>query len=149
MDTAASRVPRFGVGLGLACLAALAAWMVASQISSSPQAPGVAAAAFEEATGVRVTRIALTGGGGIVDVRYRIVDPDKAPILHEPTSRLTVRDDSGEILSTPFHFHSGSASFQAGIAYYELLVNTAGLLERGERVSVVVGTARLDKVPVE
>jgi hypothetical protein len=140
---------RFGILAGLALLAALAAWMIVSQAGGGSKLHGPSgAAAFEEQTGIRVFRVALTGGGGIVDIRYRVLDPDKAPILHEPGSRLTLRDDSGEILSTPAHLHSASGSFQAGVAYYELLVNTAGLLERGDRISVVVGRSSLDNIPV-
>jgi hypothetical protein len=140
---------RLGAGVALAALAGLTIWIVVSQLSGGPSVPSTAGtAAFEEKTGIRITRVAITGGGGLVDVRYRVIDPNKAPILHEPGSRLALREGDGTI-STPFHLHSGGQTFQAGLAYYEILINTAGLLERGERVSVLVGDAHLDNVRVQ
>jgi hypothetical protein len=148
--TSARRVLVAGAVLGL--LAALSAWMIASQLgggAAAPEASAAAAGLFEEASGIHISRVVLTGGGGIVDVRFRVVDASKAPQLHERNSRLTLVDlDSGKTLSTSFHFHSGTTKFQQGIGYYELLVNTGGLIEPGERIAVLVGTARLDGVAV-
>jgi hypothetical protein len=143
-------LPRLGVAAGLALVAAFAAWMVASQLSPGPGGGSTAGtAAFEQKTGIRVLRVVLTGGGGLVDVRYQVVDPAAAGALHDKTTELKLVDeDSGKTLSTRFHFHSHTTAFKAGIGYYELLVNTAGLLEVGERVSVVVGSAVLEGVRV-
>jgi hypothetical protein len=143
-------LPRLGVALGLALVAGLAAWMIASQLLGGPQeSSDRATAAFEQTTGIRLLRVDLTGGGGLVDVRYQVLDPPAAAVLHDKATPLKLVDeDSGKALATRFHFHTHTSQFKAGVGYYELLVNTAGMLESGDTVSVVVGTAVLEGVPV-
>jgi hypothetical protein len=143
-------VPRlFSLALLLG-LAALATWMIASQLGGGSPTASASSAAFEEQSGVRIMRVVLTAGGGVIDVRFQVIDPSKAAELHEPNGRLRILDEgSGRRLATPFHFHAGGAEYKAGIVYYELLNNSGGTVDRGDRVSVVIGAARLEHVAVE
>lgn len=149
--------PRAGLVLSLALLgalaiaAAVAVWILASGGSSGspPEPSALARAAFEEATGVQVVRVALVGAGGLVDLRYRVLDPDKAEVAHEETPVL-VDEDTGEVIDTFFmgHRHSPRARHKAGVTYPLLYMNERGLIEHGSAVSVVIGDARLEHVPV-
>jgi hypothetical protein len=108
---------------------------------------GPAARAFEDRTGIHVVRVAVTGGGGLVDLRYQVVNADRALILHEVPPRL-VDEDTGEVIGVPFmgHLHGGEPEF--GLTYPLLFVNEGGALRPGDTVTIVVGGARLEHVPV-
>lgn len=143
---------RFATLLGcLAVAAVLAVWFLASGSSSGTDraASQATRAAFTEETGVQIVRVALTGGGGIVDLRYQVVDPDKALIVHENTPVL-VHEETNEVIDTFFmgHRHSGRNRPKAGVTYPLLYVNEQGLVEQGSAVSVVIGNSFLQHVTV-
>jgi hypothetical protein len=147
---------RASLGLAVALLGALAAaagvavWVLASDTSrNAPQPSAVAQAAFEEETGVQIVRVALVGAGGLVDLRYRVVDPDKAEIVHEDVPVL-VDEQTGEVIDTFFmgHRHDPRSVPKAGVTYPLLYVNERGLIEHGDTVTVVIGDSRLEHVPV-
>lgn len=132
-------------------LAALAVWMIASQYAGGlvQNRQALNHAAFEEETGIRVVRIAMTAGGGMIDLQYRILDPDKALIVHDDDNPPTLVDEaSGWVLATPFHDHS-FRELHTAVTYHELITNGDGLLERGSEVTLTVGDARLEHVLVE
>lgn len=139
----------FRVVLALAVLAAavVGVWALASR-SVEPTGPGgLSRAAFTDATGIRLTRVALAGGGGIVDVRFQVIDPQKAQALHNPETPLTVVDGAtAKALTRPFHFHSTSGRLLEGRTYYELLVNSDGLIRSGDRVSIQIGEFALANI---
>ena len=136
---------------GLGLLLGLATWMV---IAQHPRAgfdrdgDALSRAAFEEATGVRLLYIAVTAGGGMLDLRYRVLDPDKALAVHDDENPPTVIDqDSGVALSRPWHEH-GDAAMRTGVVYHELLMNSDGAVRRGDRVTLEIGASRLEDVRV-
>lgn len=115
-----------------------------------PSMDSVPQAAFIEATGARLVRVALIAEDGIVDVRYQVVDPDKAVIFHNDEKPLRLIDEAtGRIIGTPWHDHSHTGDFTAGVTYYQLLVNAGGVLKRGSLVTVMIGDVRLEHVPVQ
>ncbi len=136
--------------LGLILSAALLAWNRASTQSSSEQKPEqavVSQSAFEEATGVHIVRVTLTAGGGMIDLRYLVLDPDKAVIIHEGESSPTIIDEAtGQIFDTPWMNHSHSGEYQAGVTYYTLLMNSGGVLTKGSKVTVILGGVRLEHI---
>ena len=153
-----TRDPRAGLILLVALLGALAVaagvgfWLLASGSSSDSAPPGPslpARAAFEEEVGVQVVRVALTGGGGLIDLRYQVLDPEKAQVVHDSTPVL-VDEETGEVIDTFFmgHRHSSRGRPKAGVTYPLLYVNEQGLIEQGSAVSVVIGDARLEHVSV-
>lgn len=137
-------------GLAL-LLVALAAWMIASQYSGSfwPDQAAMAQAAFEEATGIRLVRVASTAQGGMIDLQYQVMDPDKALIIHDDENPPTLIDDAtGLVLATPFHDH-GFKKLRPALTYHVLIVNGDGLLKRGSTVTLIVGQSRLEHVVVQ
>src|ERR1700741_4197051 len=86
------RLPALALGATLALLTAFGAWRFSS-VQLSGQEPENAAtlqAAFEEATGVQLVRIAVTAGGGMLDLRYRVLDPDKAIVVYNKQKTATI-----------------------------------------------------------
>ncbi len=107
-------------------------------------------ALFEEETGVRITRLAITSGGGMIDLRYLVIDPDKAIVVHEQDNPLAVMDEaSGLVYDKPWMDHGHSGDFQTGVIYYTLLLNQGGGIKRGDRVTVIIGGYRLEHVIVQ
>jgi len=129
--------------------AAAAAWLVSSGSPSvSDVERAAAAAAFEGATGVRIVRLALTGGGGLVDLRYQILDEGLAETIHETPPTL-VDEGTDEVIDTYFMGHVHGGIPKAGSSYPLLFVNEQGLIERGGSVSVAIGDSVLEHVVVQ
>ena len=59
--------------------------------------------------GIDIDLLAVTAAGGLVELRYQVVDPDKAaPLVHDSDlSPALVAEDSGKtlVMSTPPHHH--------------------------------------------
>jgi hypothetical protein len=107
----------------------------------------LARASFQEATGVRVTRVAVVGGGGLIDLRYQVIDPDKAEAIHL-TPPVLVDERSGEVIVTLFMGHRHSSEPKAGYTYPLIFINERGLLAPGSAVSVLIGDELLEHVTV-
>ena len=137
--------------IGILLLAALAVWMIASQVlGDSAKAQQVAAlTAFEEETGIRLLRVAMTAAGGMIDLQYQVIDPDKSLIVHDDDAPPTLIDEaSGLLVATPWHDHS-FRELHTAVTYHELIMNGGGLLERGDRVTLTLGDAKLEGLIVE
>jgi len=143
--------PVIGLSLALLFILALASWMIASQVAGD-LAQGrqeKALAAFEEETGIRVLRIAMTAGGGVVDLQYQVVDPDKALVVHDDDSPPRLLDAArGLFIAEPFHEHA-ARELHTAVTYHQLIMNGGGLLERGSKVTITVGNATLENLRVQ
>ena len=105
--------------------------------------------AFEQQTGVRVVQVALSAAGGMIDLRYQVIDPDKAVIVHDLESLPAIKDEaSGVLLERQWMDHPHERNMKMGIIYYTLLVNTGGILKPGSRVSVILGGVPLEHVVI-
>ena len=101
-------------------------------------------------SGVRVVHVAMSGDGGLVDLRFQVIDPDTANVVHEPSYPPEVVDeDSGVVVSELLMGHRHSGRMLAGQTYYLIFSNPGNLVQRGDHVTVVLGNARLPHVPVE
>ena len=146
---------RLVVLAGLVVAAGVTAWLLAAQpwSSAKPGQDGPSAAAvraFEEQTGIQVLRVAVTGQGGIVDLRYRVI-ADHSAVAHDSDQHPAILDEqTGEVIGQPFmgmwHRHR---SAEPGDVYYQLFVNQGGLIRPGEHVAVRLGGVTLTDVPVE
>jgi hypothetical protein len=135
----------------VALLAGLSAWMLATRPAGTTAAERAAdRALFAAQTGVRPVHIALTGGGGLVDLRYQVVDAEKAAAAHDPKRPPSLIDEaSGEPVDQSWMGHSHARAFRTGTSYFELLINPRGRLEHGSEVTLVIGDARLEHLRVE
>lgn len=144
---------RLALVAGSVLLVAFAAWMVGTAYphASGPVRDDALASqiAFEEATGIRVIYIAVVGVGGMLDLRYQVLDPDKALIVHDDDNPPTIIDgDTGIGLNRPRHEHGGAEEMRMAGVYQEQLMNSDGIVKRGEEVTLVIGDARLENVTV-
>jgi hypothetical protein len=118
---------------------------------SSAETPRVMpqSAALEEATGVRFSRVAVVGDGGLVTVYYVVLDVEKATAfqenqLHPPT--LVSENRSGSI-DRVANMKPGHLVL-AGKTYYLVYQNSGGTLRAGETATIRYGRFSLRQVPV-
>ena len=111
--------------------------------------PVVPVADLPERLGVRLTQVAVTGGGGLVDVRFQVVGPALAAALHDPrTPPALVESGSGLFLDKLLMGHEHSGAFRQAETYFLLLLDSGDLVRRGDHVSVLLGGVQVDDVPV-
>jgi hypothetical protein len=101
--------------------------------------------------GVDVNLIAVTAAGGLVELRYQVVDPDKATrLLHdEDLAPTLVAEDTGATLRMAAPPHKHGAELRTGGMYFFLLANTRNALHKGSPVTLVIGDARLEHLTVQ
>ena len=146
------------VGTGLAIVAAVAALALRpSGPASEPAAavpvawgrPVVDADGLVQRTGVRIRRVALTGGGGLLDLRFQVVDPDRAHSMHdEATPPALVDEHTGLVLSHLLMGHAHGDAFKPAVTYYLVFENTGDWVRRGGKVTVLLGNAQVEHVVV-
>lgn len=140
------------MGAAMLLLAGLAIWILLSEYSGAPAAPQLSSArlAFESQTGIRITRVVLAAAGGVVDIHYQVLDPDKALVIHD-TERppFLIAEANGATLSLPFHNHVSVQDFRMGGMYRLHIMNRGSAVHVGQAVTIVIGDARLEHIPVE
>ncbi len=117
---------------------------------------------LEEQYGIRVTLVAVTAAGGMVDVRYRIIDPEKAaqlvdpehggimPMIHVEDVLCTepgLRARYENIFLEPDP-HMRTQQLIADRTYFTLIPNTRNVVTRGASVIVVFGDVALEPLAV-
>jgi hypothetical protein len=112
--------------------------------------PAVAADDLAQRSGVRITRVAVTGDGGLVDLRFEVLDADRAGSLHDRATPPAVVDEaSGLVLRNLLMDHSHSRPFQPGVTYYLIFENPGNWVHAGSRVTVLLGDAQVEHVVVQ
>ena len=106
-------------------------------------------AAIEDQYGIRITMLAMTAGGGVVDFRFQVVDPEKANFyMHGPFEELPVLfvEDSGTLIKPREHTHH--VNYEFGRTYYTIYRNPGGVVKAGSSITIILGDLRLTNVIV-
>ncbi len=92
---------------------------------------------IEELYGIRIKWIAVVFGGGGVDFRFIVVNPDKAnEFMHDPEFLPTlIAEDTGKRIPPPAVSHDNMV-FRAGTGYHIMYSNPGGALKSGTPVTV-------------
>ena len=106
-------------------------------------------AALEEATGVRFSRVAVVGDGGLVMVEYVVLDVEKATAFqtdlpHVPVLTSEAREGGTHRVSImkPGHL------VRAGQTYYFVYQNTGQAIRPGEPITLRYRSHELHHIPV-
>ena len=102
---------------------------------------------IEEKFGVRFAFLAVTADGGMVELRYRVVDEGKAANFghYTETAPMIVSEDTGEVVDvTIMGLHNHRV--EPGRQYYVLYRNTGGAIKSGRPVTIAVGDLELKHV---
>lgn len=128
-------------------LLGLAAWQ-GWEAYRAGQLPGAPASAevVEAQWGIRITHIAVIAGGGLIDFRFQVIDPDKAAALFSLETRpILYAEKSGKMVDSLYH-PPHSHNIVAGQSQYFLYNDRGGAIRPGTLVSVVLGGLRLEHV---
>jgi hypothetical protein len=103
--------------------------------------------AVEVRWGVRITRVGVTADGGLVDVRFLIIDPEKALVMLQAVENvpILIAEDSGKrivsaAMMPPRH------DLVAGRTGFILYRDTGGAIRPGTSVTVRFGDLVLEHV---
>jgi hypothetical protein len=111
-------------------------------------AASISTGELEERYGARVSLIAVTAVGGLVDFRMKILDAGKARELflgQAPSLML----DNGVILPPPEDSLSQIKQLQDGGMVFILYPNTNNAIKPGDKVAALFGKLRLQPITVQ
>jgi hypothetical protein len=143
-----------------AAVAALALWLAqpsrsgeqasAARIPVAWGRPVVSPEGLVQRSGVKITQVAVSGAGGLVDLRFKVLDPAKAHALHDPRTPPAVIDErTGLVIRRLLMNHAHSGEFKQAVTYYLVFENTGDWIRRGSRVTVLLGNAQVEHVVAE
>lgn len=146
----------FAVALGgVLAVRAIVAWrQPAPQVTAAKTVP--TSPTIEDRWGVRFTAVNVLADGGIVELRYLVLDPAKGSRMHATDlSNLPVihADDSGKEVksySLMFHIHTDHAGEDVEGRNYSIVYGNAdGAVHSGATVTIILSDGlRLEHVPV-
>ena len=125
--------------------------------ASAPSAPSTDSAGADdhylslsqlaEEYGIQITLVAVTAAGGLVDVRLKVLDPEKARTLvgEPPTMPVLVPMGSDLKLMTP-HRMMHAIRLEKGAVSYALYPNVRTAVKPGGRVSVAFDKVRVEPI---
>jgi hypothetical protein len=109
------------------------------------ETPEISLANLEEDYGVQVSLVANSMMGSIVDVRLKIIDPDKAHVLLQNQAALLLNRET--LILAP-HMHSHSAGRLKTGKMFVIFFPADEIIHPGSTVSLVFGPVRLEPVVV-
>ena len=111
----------------------------------------ISAQTLAERFGLEITRIAVTAGGGIIDVRYRVLDKEKAGhVLDDPDNGLyLIVEESGVTLTQPGHAMKHNSELKNNMSYYTFYPNTQNVIQPGTPVAVAFGSVRVEPMAAQ
>jgi len=120
----------------------------ALQPASLPQGiVTISQSVLEEKYGLHVNLIAVTGAGGFVDVRLKIVDGDKAKLLLADAQNFpSLFANNGVMLEAPADTKSQTIEFITGGGLYIMYPNASGSVKQGDPVMIVFGNTALEAI---
>ncbi len=123
--------------------------MAAPAQAAKPLPPLPEPSALETQYGIQIAHVGLTAAGGLVDVRFKVLDAAKARALlgnaaHAP---MLISGDNPPLM--PPHHALKGAKFGQGQIFYILYPNLRGAIKPGADVTVAMGDARLGPVKAQ
>lgn len=109
-----------------------------------------------ERWGIEIVGLRLTAEGNMIDLRYRIVDPDKATFLVDRTIKAYLLDQaSGRAVGVPNTAKVGPlrqttkyGKPPAGRVFFMLFANPGRFIEAGSELTLAVGNLRVENLVV-
>jgi hypothetical protein len=108
--------------------------------------------ALAEKYGVQVNLIAVTAAGGLVDLRLKILDAEKARLLLQESSdvpKLRIGEDEALLIGPEDAADQILSSLEDDAPLFLMYPNVAGVLEPGKLVTVQFGEIWLEPVPAQ
>jgi hypothetical protein len=111
-------------------------------------------AELKERWGVEITALRRTVHGHMLDLRYKVLDADKAKALFvRQTKPSLIHEASGKVLAVPNMAKVGplrnSNAPEEGRIYWMFFGNAGNLVKAGDKVIVAIGDFRAEGLTVE
>jgi len=146
-----------GLLLALAAPSARAAGESAAPVEGQTAAPAVAPTPLSEVTerwGIEIVSLRLTAEQNMIDLRYRIVDPDKSAFLVDRTNKAYLLDqESGRAVGVPNTAKVGPLRQTTKYGkppvdrvFFMLFANPGRVIEAGSRMTLAVGDLRVENL---
>jgi hypothetical protein len=121
-----------------------------TSVADPSSARVVSATSLEADYGVRFDLVAVTASGGLVDLRFTVLDQAKAKLLfHDAASSPALFvEGSGRVLRTRKGM-THHLSLLSGGRYFVLFSNSGGAVQAGTPVSVVIDDVRLESIAAQ
>jgi hypothetical protein len=140
-----------GIAIAVIVAGSVLAVYASSRAHPAPRsvAQSIATAAdVEEQFGIRVARLTMTAEGGLIDLRFHVVDASKAvQLLKEQYVPVLIAEDSRVEVKSPAP--PDQDTLLAGHTYYILYPNVHGQIQRGTQMTMVIGNLRLEHLVVQ
>jgi hypothetical protein len=123
----------------------------ALQPASLPQGTTIVSQSMlEEKYGLHVNLVAVTGAGGFVDVRLKIVDGDKAKLLLGDKKNFPVIfSEHGFTLNAPEDTKSQKIEFISNGNLFIMYPNSGNTIQRAESATLLFGNVALEPLVVK
>ncbi len=110
----------------------------------------ITAQTLEDEYGIEMMLVAVTAAGGLVDVRYKIIDPVKAAKLSTEEDGIMpmIYVESGDVMLMP-DAHMRTQKLIADRMYFTLIPNAKNIVTRGSSVIVVFGDIALEPMTTQ
>jgi len=142
--------------LGASALLIGGGWYYYQRTITAPPAAATASTAYisndqlEAQYGVRITLIGVSAVGGIVDFRYKLVDPAKAAaLLHDPENAPVLTAVDSGLTLTPTQMgsrHHSQMGMKKGTAPFTFYPNVRNAVKAGTPVSVAFGKIKVEPI---
>ncbi len=121
----------------------------APTLTPTPAPQVISAQTLEEEYGLRVFLIAVTAAGGLIDLRVKIVDGEKAAtLLQEPSDYPVLQIEDGTIL-LPGTDPPVDAAIKTDANLFIMFSNPGGTVKPGDLITVVFGSVALEPITVQ
>lgn len=105
---------------------------------------------LEEQYGLRVNLVALTAAGGMVDLRLKIVDGEKAKLLLQDKKNFpSVFVNENVTLNVSEDTKAGQIQFVNDGNLFLMFPNTGNTVKRGTKVTILFGGIALEPIEVK
>ena len=121
---------------------------MASNTSALPKGTVIVSQSMlEEKYGLHINLVAVTGAGGFVDVRFKIVDGDKAKLLLADKNNFpSLFSKNGVRLNAPEDTKSQVIKFDDGGNIYIMYPNSGNAVTQGSPVTILFGDTALEPI---
>ena len=117
-------------------------------VPPSWQRTSVSAAGLAQTSGVNLVRVAVSGDGGRLDLRFQVVDPSKTVALHGARTPPAIVDERTGLVINKLFMGDSHGPYKAAVSYYLVFENPRNWVHPSSRVTVLLGDAQVEHVVV-
>jgi hypothetical protein len=130
--------------IALALVGGFALYTAASS-NGKPAVTAISAQALADTYGAKVDLIGVAALGGMVQLRFTVLDTKKADALFHDKDKMPrlLIESNGQILEPPAGMKHSMKMVNGG-SYFIIYGNRANMVKEGTKISVVVGDVKLE-----